>query len=73
MEELATEPHQEGDHEIKVIPAEPTPVKPLSLEDAAAELSKTDMGFLLFRNAESDCITVIYRRKDGHFSYIEAK
>ncbi|MCS6886139.1 MAG: ribosome-associated translation inhibitor RaiA [Acidobacteriota bacterium] len=46
-------------------------VKPLTPEEAAAAVSASEDQFLVFRNAETDRIGVIYKRKDGNFGLIE--
>lgn len=46
-------------------------VKPLSLDDAALRFDEGDETFVVFRNADSDAITVMYRRKDGNLGLIE--
>ena len=46
-------------------------VKPMSIEDAAAELGDGGDGVIVFRNASTDAVTVLYRRPDGHIGLIE--
>jgi len=46
-------------------------VKPMSLEEAAEEVTKLQQDFIVFRNADSNAISVLYQRKDGHYGYIE--
>jgi len=45
--------------------------KPMSAEDAILELESTKLRFLLFRDATTESICVIYRRDDGRFGLIE--
>jgi putative sigma-54 modulation protein len=46
-------------------------VKPMTLEEAAEEVGVAREGFLVFRNAATDSINVLYRRKNGDFGLIE--
>ncbi|MBI3785641.1 MAG: ribosome-associated translation inhibitor RaiA [Deltaproteobacteria bacterium] len=46
-------------------------VKPMSVDDAAAELKLAKSDFLLFKNVATDSLNVLYRRKDGNFGLIE--
>ena len=55
----------------RVIRASRYAVKPMSVDDAAARLDAGDDAFVVFRNAEDDAITVLYRRKDGNIGLIE--
>jgi putative sigma-54 modulation protein len=43
----------------------------LDVEEAAAELERSENGFLVFRNVESGSMKVIYRRKNGSFGLIQ--
>jgi putative sigma-54 modulation protein len=49
----------------------PYPVKPMTVDEAALALESGDDAFLVFRNAATDSIGVVYRRKDGHLGLIE--
>jgi putative sigma-54 modulation protein len=46
-------------------------VKPLSPEDAVLELESTREDVLVFRDAETDRVNVVYRQKDGSFALVE--
>jgi putative sigma-54 modulation protein len=46
-------------------------VKPMSIEDAAAEVGDGTDAVIVFRNSASDAVTVLYRRPDGHLGLIE--
>jgi putative sigma-54 modulation protein len=45
--------------------------KPMTVEEAAREVDAARDGLLVFRNATTDTINVLYRRKDGDFGLIE--
>jgi len=47
------------------------PVKPMTVEEAALTVDAGDNEFLVFRNASTDSINVLYRRKDGQLGLIE--
>jgi len=46
-------------------------VKPMSLDDAALEVDGGADGFLVFRNAGTGAVNVLYRRKNGDLGLIE--
>lgn len=46
-------------------------VKPMTAEEAAIRLKDEENQFLVFRNAESGRVSVIYRRGDGDYGLIE--
>ena len=43
------------------------PIKPMSVDDAALRLDGGGEAFVVFRDADSDRLNILYRRKDGHF------
>lgn len=44
--------------------------KPMSPEEAAAALDTSDQQFLVFRNTEINGVSVMFRRKDGHYGLV---
>jgi putative sigma-54 modulation protein len=46
-------------------------IKPMSAEEAALQLELVGHDFFVFRNAESDEVNVVYRRRDGNYGLIE--
>ena len=54
----------------KVIDTEAVPAKPLSLDDAIFQLELNNSEFLVFRDAASEQIHVIYKRRDGNYGLI---
>lgn len=45
--------------------------KPMTLEEALLEMEK-NLDYLVYRDAETDRVSVLLRRRDGHFDLIEA-
>jgi putative sigma-54 modulation protein len=46
-------------------------IKPLSVEEAVAEIDGGAAEFLVFRNALNERVNVIYRRRDGNYGLID--
>ena len=46
-------------------------VKPMSVEDAAAEIGGGSDAVIVFRNSITDTVTVLFRRADGNLGLIE--
>jgi putative sigma-54 modulation protein len=55
----------------EVIHTKRLPVKPMSVEEAVMQMDLMSNEFLVFRNAANDALSVVYRRKDGHYGLIE--
>ena len=46
-------------------------VKPMTIEEAALEVGATADGVLVFRDASTERVNVLYKRKDGNLGLIE--
>jgi len=46
-------------------------LKPMSLDDAVLEMDSTKNRFVVYRNASTESVNVIYRRDDGGYLLIE--
>ncbi len=69
-EEAATE-NGRADHPLVIAESARTLLK-LPVSEAVMRLDLTDQPFLVFRNAGSDEINVVYRRVDGNIGWIDA-
>jgi putative sigma-54 modulation protein len=47
------------------------PVKPMTAEEAVLRLNDEENQFLVFRNADSDRISVIYKKQNGNYGLIQ--
>jgi putative sigma-54 modulation protein len=55
----------------RIIPARRYAVKPMTAEEAAMRLSGETDQFLVFRDADTSRLGVIYKRNDGNYGLIE--
>ena len=55
----------------RIVRARRYEVKPMSVDEAALEVSDGSDAFLVFRNAATDTINVLFRRSDGNLGLIE--
>jgi len=55
----------------RIIRARRYAVKPMSVEDAAAEIDGASDAVIVFRNSTTDVVTVLFRRADGNLGLIE--
>lgn len=66
VDEVAPTPHAP-----KIVSAKRYAVKPMTAEEAVFRLNDEENQFLVFRNAEDEKVSVIYKRKDGNYGLIE--
>ena len=45
--------------------------KPMTLEEALLEMGKS-VDYMVYRDSDKECVSVLVRRRDGHFDLIEA-
>ena len=57
-----------GRQVFKIKPAQKR--KPMTVEEAVLEMDKTQ-DYLVYRDAETDRVSVLLRRRDGHFDLVE--
>jgi putative sigma-54 modulation protein len=55
----------------RIIAARRYSIKPMTAEEAAMQVSSESDQFIVFRDADTDRIGVLYKRKDGNFGLIE--
>jgi putative sigma-54 modulation protein len=55
----------------RIVNARRYAVKPMTAEEAAMQLSGEDDQFLVFRDADTNRVGVLYKRADGNFGLIE--
>jgi putative sigma-54 modulation protein len=55
----------------RIVESERLPVKPLTIDEAIDSLDAAASGVVVFRNAETERVNVVYRRPDGDLGLIE--
>ena len=61
-------PDDENERQVKIRNIE---YKPMDIEEAVLQMDLIEDNFLVFTNARSDQINVLYRRRDGHYGLIQ--
>lgn len=60
-----------GEKLPRIIRTHEIAAKPMSVDDAAVEVGDSKHDFLVFRNADTERLNVVYKRKDGNIGWIE--
>lgn len=66
-----TDTDVDDDDEIKIIRTKRFGIKPMFAEDACVQMELLGHNFFVFRNAETDEVNVVYKRKDNTYGLIE--
>lgn len=59
------------DEEVKIIRTKKFGIKPMYPEDACVQMELLGHNFYVFRNAETDEVNVVYKRKGNTYGLIE--
>ena len=71
-EDEEEETREEGEtDEPGVVRTKRVSLKPMAPEEAAAQMELIGHDFFVFRNAETEQVNVLYRRRDGNYGLIE--
>lgn len=62
---------REEDESPKVVRTKRFAVKPMPIDEAIMQMNLLNHSFFVFRNAETEEVNVLYRRKDGNYGLIE--
>jgi putative sigma-54 modulation protein len=60
-----------SDEEVKIVRTKRFGMKPMYPEDACVQMELTGHDFFVFRNAETDEVNVVYKRKGNTYGLIE--
>ena len=60
-----------SDEEIRIVRSKQFEMKPMYPEDACVQMELLGHSFYVFRNAETEQINVVYKRKGGSYGLIE--
>ncbi len=66
-----TETEVDEDEEIRIVRSKRFGIKPMFPEDACVEMELLGHDFFVFRNAETDEVNVVYKRKGNTYGLIE--
>ena len=57
----------------KIIKRKEMEMKPMDEEEALLQIDLLNHDFFVFKNIDEDCVSVLYKRKDGKFGIINVK
>ncbi len=60
-------------NEPRIVKTGHLPIKPMTIDEAALQLGDSKNEFIVFRDAGSQRVNVLYRRKDANFGLIDAE
>ena len=70
---VVTAEKNEEENEDKIVKRKKIDVKPMDEEEAILQMELLGHDFYVFNNIDEECISVLYRRKDGNYGIINTK
>ncbi len=61
----------QGENDLKIVKTKKFAMKPMDEQEAVLQMELIGHSFFVFKNAETDEVNVVYRRKDGNYGLIE--
>ena len=71
--DFADEYDDEEEEEFKIVKSKLIAVKPMFVEEAILQMNLLNHEFFIFRNAETERIDIVYKRKNGDYGLIETE
>lgn len=64
---------EEEEIESSIIKRKDIVSKPMSEEEAVLQMELLGHDFFVFKNVDEECVSVLYKRKDGNYGIINSK
>ena len=64
---------EEVEEPNKIIKRKTIEIKPMDEEEAILQMELLNHDFFMFKNVDEECISVIYKRKDGEYGILNSK
>ena len=70
---LNFEIEQEEENDNKIVKRKDIEMKPMDEEEAILQSELLDHDFFVFKNVNEECVSVLYKRKDGKYGILNVK
>lgn len=67
------EVQDDEEEKVKILKRKNITSKPMDEEEAILQMDLLNHDFFVFKNIDEECVSVIYRRKDGNYGIINVK
>ncbi len=73
VEEVLLDFEDEEEEELSIIKRKDIDTKPMDEEEAILQMRLLNHDFFVFKNIDEECVSVLYKRKDGKYGIINVK
>ena len=67
------EENDEEEEELKIVKRKNIDTKPMDEEEAILQMELLNHDFFVFKNVDEECVSVMYKRRDGNYGIINVK
>lgn len=67
------EVEKDEEQEEKIVKRKSIEMKPMNEDEALLQMDLLGHEFFVFKNTDEDCVSVLYKRKDGNYGIIDTK
>ncbi len=67
------EEDDEEEEELKIVKRKNIDTKPMDEEEAILQMELLNHDFFVFKNVDEECVSVMYKRRDGNYGIINVK
>ena len=71
--ELPVVDEEEDEEELKIVKRKNIDTKPMDEEEAILQMELLNHDFFVFKNVDEECVSVMYKRRDGNYGIINVK
>lgn len=64
---------EENEEELKIVKRKNIDTKPMDEEEAILQMELLNHDFFVFKNVDEECVSVMYKRRDGNYGIINVK
>lgn len=67
------EVNKDEEKDEKIVKRKAIKMKPMNEEEALLQMDLLGHEFFVFKNTDSECVSILYKRKDGNYGIIDTK
>lgn len=67
------EVNKDEEKDEKIVKRKAIEMKPMNEEEALLQMDLLGHEFFVFKNTDSECVSILYKRKDGNYGVIDTK
>lgn len=70
---IETPEEEEDEEDLKIVKRKNIDTKPMDEEEAILQMELLNHDFFVFKNVDEECVSVMYKRRDGNYGIINVK